>query len=212
MTTKPILLEHLTNCPVVSTDQLAKWYDNASPLKRASEHLCELAKQKLIEGRRREIGKTKVWRLANKGRKLQEVKRHPVPLNSMKIDHYLAISDVWQELRQSDKFATNRWLVELRERMEGKDVYAPDAFFVYKGKPYLLEVQRTKISSERWGEKWAKASRFFDEGHYKKASFQFWEGKTIRPEVVVISTQNPTTIQAGTRFQFLLYKSITDFL
>lgn len=204
------ILTLMTYNPVISTNHVARYFsDRGSPQKRASEYLHELQTQKLVESRRRAIGESKVWRLSKKGRKQQGINIHPVALNSNKVNHYLAIASVYQELKRLGE--VSEWRVELREKF-GKDVYAPDAFFVLKTqkgtKAFLLEVQSSPMTTKRWGEKWAIASRFFDENHYRSASFQFMEGKSFRPHVVVVSSQQPETVQGESKFKFILCDDI----
>lgn len=204
------ILDLLTKVPVIDTTQAARLTckDNDSPNKRASELLLQLENQKMIEGRRREIGKTKVWRLTKKGRDQFKITRPPVPLSSGKIDHVLAIGDAYLDLIETGKLLPHRWLYELREPM-GKRKYCADAFFVHDGKPYLLEVQRSPISSKRWAEKWAIASEFFDNDHLTKASFQFWKPRIVKPRIMVLSAQEPDTIRAGTRLDLLILNKLS---
>lgn len=208
------IMEFLTRIPIVSTDQVARFFsDNGSPNKRASEALTTLEAERIIEGRRREIGKAKVWRLTKKGRDMQGITRPPTPLQSMKTDHILSIGDAYLDLLSSGKLS--RWTTELREtyRIGNKErKYCPDAFFVFEGKPYLLEVQRSPLSVNRWGEKWNVATEFFDGGHYMKASFQLWEGKTIRPRIAVITDQAESQVTAGAKLPLLILKSGADLV
>lgn len=194
------ILETLTNVRLLDTVQVANvlYADHGSPAKRASAALHELENLRLVEGRRREIGKAKVWRLSNKGRKLMGIEQKPPALAGLKVDHHLAIADCYLKLSRAGTL--KYWTHECREQF-GKKVYAPDAFFVWEGKPFLLEVQRSPLSSARWGEKWAMAAEYFDGGHYRKSSWQFWKPKIIRPNLLCLSDQNPSIILAGTALQ-----------
>lgn len=204
------ILTLMTYNPVISTDNVTRYFaDRGSPSKRASEYLHQLESQKLVEGKRRAIGEPKVWRLSKKGREQQNVNRFPVALTSNKVNHYITIANVYQDLKRMGELKI--WRVELREKF-GKDVYSPDAFFVLqtaKGtKAFLLEVQESPLTTKRWGEKWAVASRFFESDDFKTASFQVIKDKVIRPNVIVISSQQPETVQGESRFNFILCNDI----
>lgn len=210
---KLMILGIMSDCPVVSTEHIATLFQNAQPGKRASEALLELEEEKLIEGKRRGMGQAKVWRLSKKGREVTGITRPPVPLTSNKVEHYLAIADTYLELQKLGM--VKRWRVELREEFSignRKKLYCPDAFFILqvggKAVPVLLEVQRSPLTSTRWGEKWAVASAFMDSPDYPKASFQFIENKIIKPRIVVVSTQQPETVQGGSRLPLIIVKDI----
>lgn len=218
---KQTILTMFINCPVVSTDQIARYFTNAQPDRRASDCLCQLAGEKIIEGHNRGLaGKTKVWRLTKKGRELLGVVRPPVPLTSNKVDHYLSIGDVWQHLNTVGQL--KRWRVELREPFAGKMKYCADAFACItteKGTQLLMiESQLSSLTSNRWAEKWAVASAFFDSPAYSTASFQdFKNGKgekiVIKPtqiKILVISTQQPETIQGGSRLPLIVCRDIKN--
>jgi hypothetical protein len=160
-----------------------------------------MEKANLIEGKRRGIGESKIWRLAKKGRKMMEVEEKAKPFNVREVDHILGIGNCFLHLSftgQLQYFET-----ELREVYTAngkKKKFCPDAFFIYKGKPYLLEYQSSPITSTRWGEKWAVYSEYFEDGHFHNASWQrFGKSKQIKPMIIVISTQQKQTILSGSK-------------
>lgn len=204
----------MSECPLVTTDQIATYYSHrGSPTKRASETLTELEDKKLVEGKRRAIGESKIWRLTKRGRDALGCKQKPVSFTSGKLGHYLALTDVYQSLSRMGTLS--RWMLELREPFEIGNrayTYCPDAFFVFQNeqgkKAFLLEVQTSPITSTRWGEKWAIASSFFESPVYKTASFQYVPNKIIRPRIVVISNQQPDTVQGGSKLTLIKAPSI----
>lgn len=136
-----------------------------------------------------------------------------MPLNSMKIDHALAIGDVWLDMVLGG--GLKYFVYEPKDEFNpgtGRRVYCPDAFFIHGGTAYLLEVQRSPLSTKRWAEKWAVASQYFDGGYYKSASWQVAQGRIIKPSIVVLSTQSPQVITAGTGLSLILAKDIKEAL
>ena len=208
------ILETWTRVSLATTDHIAALFfpTHGSPSKRASEHLKELEVMKLLEGYRGELSKPKVWRLAKRGRQLLlgETAKPPAPLTGFKVEHHLSITSCYVSLVQSGK--CTKFVPELREKYGDNKIYAPDAFFVYDKKAYLLEVQRSPLSVERWAKKWAVASDFFDGNHHTKASFQYWAGKIIRPTIVVITSQPAENVQAGSRLPLSIRPKIIPTL
>lgn len=206
----------LSRLPVVSTDHIARYFaDRGSPAKRASEYLCYLESQRLLESQRRAIGQPKVWRLSKKGREQQNIDRRPVSLTSNKIPHYLALADAYQALRRRTDIKLLHWAVELREpfKLGSRSLtYCPDAFFTVErdGKrwAYLLEVQQSPLTSNRWAEKWAMATAFFDSDAVTSASFQVAKGHVLRPAIVVLTPQQPETVQGGSKLPIIITKTI----
>lgn len=200
--------------PVISTDQIARFFkDYRSPSKRASEMLCQLEREKLIEGRSREIGKTKVWRLSKKGREELEVKRYPTALNSMGINHLLAIGNIYLELNRTGELAT--FETELREEYKagGKlRKYCPDAFFAFRKKGYLLELQLSPLSATKWGEKWSVVTSFFNGGYNNKASWQQYSNKPFTPNILVVTQQPKEIVTTGCKMPLIVMKDIRELV
>lgn len=213
------ILTMFTSCPIVSTDQVARLFTNAQPDKRASAALVELEQDGLVEGRRREMGKPKVWRLTRAGHRKMAAPFAREPLTSRKLEHWLALADMWVTLRAAGELL--RWRVELRE-VYGGGVYCPDAFYALRmpGGTQLrfLEVQLTEQTSDRWARKWAVASGFFDSPAFAKGSFQTFLGRDNKPvtikadqvKIVVVSKQQPDTITAGTRLPLILSRDVKN--
>lgn len=133
------------------------------------------------------------------------IKRGPFFLGSNKIEHLLAIGDVWFERRPPI------FLVELREQFGAKK-YCPDAFFVHRGRAYLLELQLYPLSTAKWAEKWAIATEYFDGGHHRKASWQLWPGKVIRPNILVLSQQGVDVIRGGSNLPIRIIRDIKELV
>lgn len=165
----------------------------------------------MITGDRLYQRKPKLYRLTQKGRtyveeestRCGEFLRLPqqVPLSTPKINHYLAIGDVYLDLMGMGGLLY--FLPETRDNFTDaitghEKKYCPDAFFVWREKVYILEVQLSACSSKEWMAKWALAWEFFSQGHHKRASWQIADGNTITPHhFVVVSNQHPETVTAG---------------
>lgn len=211
------ILTLMRDVPLISTEQAARYFlKNGSPSKRASETLKSLEALKWIEGKRREIGKSKLWRLSSVGRsQVRTAAKKPLPFNTPKIEHVLAVGDLYQALQESGRLSY--WKYEPKDifRAGREMVYAPDAFFVLKSDgghaPYLLEVQTSNISTSRWADKWAVASLFFDGDHHKKASWQVFQ-TPIKPKIIVITGSHPDTVTAGSSLPLLIMKNFSPLL
>lgn len=207
---KQTILNLMISNPIVSTSHVARYFTHrGSPYKRASEALLKLEREKVIEGRRRAMGTHKVWRLTKRGREEYGVTRPPTPFTSNKINHFLAITTVYQDLRRMGEL--KRWQVELRESF-GKHKYCPDCFFVLvkEGQvyAYLCEVQESPLSSERWKKKWARTEAFFSSPEFNNASFQVIKGRVIRPKILVLSKQQESTIREGCSLPLVIAQDI----
>ncbi|QST02849.1 replication-relaxation family protein (plasmid) [Pontibacillus sp. ALD_SL1] len=197
--------------PIVSTTHIASLFeDTKHPNKRASEGLRRLEREGLVEGKDRELGKTKVWRLSPKGKKMLGVSFPTLRLTSRTVDHVLAVADVYTVLSQSHDL--HDFMFEPRssftDKKGKKRNYCPDAFFVWKGNPYFLEVQRTKMSRTYWSKKWSTVNLFVEGGHMRASLFREYD----RIPVLTLSQQQEETITFGATVPVLCYSSIHDFM
>lgn len=184
------------------------------PQKRASETMIGLQDDKLIEGQIRSIGNTKLWRLTKKGRELMVVEWKPKSFTHTTIDHILGIGNILFDLQQIGEVVDFKF--ELREPFlhKGKDhKFWSDAFFGFNGKAYLLEYQRTPLTSQRWAEKWENYNRYLGSTAFHKA---FWNqharGQYILPMTVVVTTQQPDTVKTGCKFPIKVVRNIKELV
>lgn len=220
MKPREIILTLAREVPLFSTEQAARLFmNNGSPSKRASELLTKLEKEKLLESRRREIGKTKLWRLSKIGREFLKVNRAPLAFTSQKVEHVLGIAEIFLSLFLSGRLRVFKYEPKDEFNAGKKMIYSPDAFFVLlpervergagkEGGTFLLEYQKSPISSSVWAKKWAIAGAFFDGGFYKGASWQPPGNVKVKPRIVVISKQQKETITAGSVLPLLINESI----
>jgi hypothetical protein len=115
------------------------------------------------------------------------------------MNHYLGLTDIYVELQKTGKL--KYFETELRERFTHDHtdyVFAPDALFIWNKGIYLCELQYARLSQKQWAEKWRSYNTFFDYRYYEKASWQkFGKGKMLKPEIIVVSQQNPDIIVNG---------------
>jgi hypothetical protein len=82
--------------------------------------------------------------------------------NSQKIGHFLAIVDVYKELKQLGNFGT--FLVEPKFGKKG-ECAEPDIFCQYRKTNFFVEVQRTVYSEKQMGEKLERYIDLFNTGN-----------------------------------------------
>jgi hypothetical protein len=94
---------------------------------------------------------------------------------SQKIGHFLAILNVYKEMRKLGKLET--FLVE--PKYGSKGVAEPDIFAMYRNTPFFIEVQRTVYSEKQMNEKLQRYVDFYNTGIMAKPF----------PHVLILSDQ-----------------------
>jgi hypothetical protein len=95
--------------------------------------------------------------------------------NSAKIGHFLAILDVYKEMRKLGRLET--FLVE--PKYGSKGVAEPDIFAMYRNTPFFIEVQKTVYSEKQMNEKLQRYVDFYNTGIMAKPF----------PHVLILSDQ-----------------------
>ncbi|QSO55503.1 hypothetical protein JZ785_27495 (plasmid) [Alicyclobacillus curvatus] len=97
---------------------------------------------------------------------------------SQRAEHWIGLGDIWIALTLAGG-RPNEWVTEPDGQF--------DAAFTWCNRPYLLEYQRTPITSKQWASKWEKRKRWY--------TAQPWDA---RPRVVLVDLtgQQVETIQA----------------
>jgi len=158
------ILSFMATIPIVSTVQVEYFFkEYGSPKKRASEMLCQMQEENLVEGKNREIGKPKIWRLTKHSRDLMGITRRPTPLTYRNIDHILSIGNVYLEVLDSGTLRSFQYEIREKNKTGNFKVYCPDAFVQTDTASFFLEVQRSPLSRSNWREKWKVAKAFFKE-------------------------------------------------
>lgn len=212
---KQRILFILAVLPIVSTNQIARLFPELKyPNKQASKCLKELERDKMVEGRDRSIGETKIWRLTRKARKKLELKGRAIPLTIRNVEHFLSIGDVYFDLYESGNLAY--FQAELREEFVNhlgkKRKYSPDAFFIYDNEPFLLEVQRSYLSRKNWAEKWKIANDFIYEGRLQQSSISDFLRNEKQLPIVVVTEQNKDVVKTGTQLPLFITRNIQSLI
>jgi len=210
---KQLILMALASLPIVSAGQLELYFQEyKQPNRRVSEVLNELQCEDLVEGKSREIGESKIWRLSKKGRQLMEVDRHPMMMTLQNVNHMLKIGDIFFALEKSDNLQcfypeprlpfTNQKGVER--------TYCPDAFFVFNNQPYLLEVQLSPMARAGWAFKWEVAEQYVETDAIWSSQFSNWLSNSF-PPILVLSSQKNSIIQQSNSLTLYVHEHLEEF-
>ncbi|WJM62879.1 hypothetical protein QTN46_04380 [Bacillus amyloliquefaciens] len=101
--------------------------------------------------------------------------------NSAKIDHFLAIGNVYKEMRGQ---ALESFLVE--PKYGDKGTVEPDIFALYRRTPFFIEVQRSVYSEKQMREKLDRYEAFFQSGIIALEPWQNPE-RIMFPHVLILS-------------------------
>lgn len=102
--------------------------------------------------------------------------------DSNKIDHFLAITNVYIELMKRGKVK----IFEVEPRYAEADV-RPDIFTIFKGAPLYIEVQNSVYSSRVMQKKIDLYREYYNSGEYKSLSWQPKSKEAIFPYILLIS-------------------------
>jgi hypothetical protein len=116
--------------------------------------------------------------------------------NSAKIGHFLAILEVYKEMRKLGKLET--FLVE--PKYGSKGVAEPDIFAMYRNTPFFIEVQKTVYSEKQMNEKLQRYVDFYNTGIMSKPF----------PRVLILSDQR-YAIDGDYPFKIFQSESFTQF-
>ncbi|WP_251027026.1 MULTISPECIES: hypothetical protein [unclassified Bacillus (in: firmicutes)] len=89
--------------------------------------------------------------------------------NSAKIGHWLAILNVYKEMRKLGRLET--FLVEPKYGSKGNA--EPDIFAMYRNTPFFIEVQKTVYSEKQMAEKMGRYVDLFNTGLCQSRSHTF---------------------------------------
>jgi hypothetical protein len=128
--------------------------------------------------------------------------------------HWLTISDVYLALNATGLLKYFECELRIPYKQLGKEyVYAPDCFFIWNKRAYLMEVQLKALSRKEWAEKWKRWNEYFGGGHYTQAPWQrFKQGGGLVPHMVSLSQQDAEIVRCGFMVQgrdLLVYDSIS---
>lgn len=110
---------------------------------------------------------------------------------SQKIDHYLAIVQVYQQLCKQG--ALKRFDVE--PKYGSKGTVEPDIFCIYRGSPFFIEVQRSIYADKYMTQKLKRYEQFKREGKWRRFDWQPQE--PIFPHIWIIGDKDYDTSAIG---------------
>jgi hypothetical protein len=123
---------------------------------------------------------------------------------SAKIPHFLAIVDVYKQLRYYKEPRT--FIVEPKY---GKGYMEPDIFTIWRGTPMFIEVQRSVYSESVMSEKIKRYEAYYDSDEWKTEPWQP-ENKAVFPGILIL-TDTRYAIKSD-RLKVLQAPSIDDFV
>ena len=88
--------------------------------------------------------------------------------DSQKINHFLAIADFYKQLRRIEEPRT----FQVEPKLGGKGLPEPDAFVIWKGAPWYVEIQRTHYTERVMAEKLNRYEKYFLSGVWEKEAWQ----------------------------------------
>ncbi|WP_160044728.1 replication-relaxation family protein [Paenibacillus sp. USDA918EY] len=93
---------------------------------------------------------------------------HTIKPDSQKINHFLAIADFYKQLRRIEEPRT----FQVEPKLGGKGLPEPDAFVIWKGAPWYVEIQRTHYTERVMAEKLNRYEKYFLSGAWEKEAWQ----------------------------------------
>jgi len=111
--------------------------------------------------------------------------------DSAKLGHYLAILDVYKEMRKYGEIIT----FQVEPKYGAKGTVEPDVFCIFRKydrevkTPLFIEVQRTIYSQKMMRAKLERYKKLYESGLIEKEPWQSFFGKPRFPRVIIISEQ-----------------------
>lgn len=126
--------------------------------------------------------------------------------NSAKIGHFLAIVEVYKEMKLLGELET--FLVE--PKYSNKGTAEPDVFCIYRRTPFFIEVQKSIYSEKQMKDKMDRYKDLFDSKVIDNEPWQP-EHKKVFPSILILSDQR-YAIDGSYPFRIMQAPSFTQFL
>lgn len=104
---------------------------------------------------------------------------------SQKIDHFIQIANIYLELRRTGKL--RKFNVE--PKLGSKGTVEPDAFAIWKGWPWFIEVQLSNYSDAIMRRKLKRYEAYYKSGQWKGLEWQPKGREPIFPRIWVLSNR-----------------------
>lgn len=105
----------------------------------------------------------------------------PIKKDSTKIPHFLKIVEFYREI--SKYGLPKNFIVEPKY---GKGYMEPDAFMIWKGTPFFVEIQRSVYSSKVMDEKINRYEAYFQSNEWQQETWQP-QHKKVFPAVIMLT-------------------------
>lgn len=105
----------------------------------------------------------------------------PIKKDSTKIPHFLKIVEFYRSLVSIE--SPKQFIVEPKY---GKGYMEPDAFMIWKGTPFFVEIQRSIYSSKVMDEKISRYESYYQSNEWQQEAWQPMNRKVF-PAVIVIT-------------------------
>lgn len=105
----------------------------------------------------------------------------PIKKDSQKIPHFLAIVDVYKQLKTFEN--PSHLIIEPKY---GKGLCEPDLFVIWKREPIFIEVQRSIYSEKVMNEKMERYTAYYNSRSWEKEEWQKAD-KKVFPKVVILT-------------------------
>lgn len=125
--------------------------------------------------------------------------------DSTKINHFLMIAEFYQELREKTGEAPKTFIVEPKY---AKGLPEPDAFMLWKGMPWHIEIQRTGYSEKQMRDKLARYDHYYLTNEWHKEEWQRPD-KKLFPYVWICGVGK---YSVGTKSYRVFQSSIEDMI
>lgn len=173
-----LIVEDLTQFRVLSRDQLIKLHfesckDAVSQCNRTMRRLTLKGEVSVDKTRRMYLYKPKGG----------------IKTNSSKTDHYLDICNFYLELKRFEK--PRYTIIEPKFAKGGPE---PDLFCIWRGAPFWVEIQRTKMDAKQWKEKLMRYVEFYHSGVWKQFEWQTPGKEPVFPRLWIYGESAPNVI------------------
>jgi hypothetical protein len=116
--------------------------------------------------------------------------------NSQKIAHFLGIADFYRQLLRYEAPA----VFDVEPKLGDKGTPEPDAFTIWKGTPFYIEIQRNQYSEHVMAEKIARYERYYYEEEWKYEPWQPKNKPPVFPYIWIVSEVNYKLASSCLRF------------
>jgi len=124
--------------------------------------------------------------------------------NSQKINHFLAIVNVYKQLLVYEEPRT----MTIEPKYGSKGYMEPDMFVIWRESPFFIEIQKTQYTDKQMGEKLQRYEQYYQSGLWQDESWQ--KERKVFPFLLVISN-TPYPISSNT-FRIFQACSVHEFV